>query len=581
MSSCPTQTGPDICIYSPWGQADDDFCYVQMATLRRGSVCYPLEPSMRKRFYANTETLGNVSFQLVRDIFLSKDAFVLEGFVAILLYLVVMRLLRVKKAVQLLVWVLCVLTFFVFLGLGVILRRQYSKTVREKCLFEIDRYGCGRPFSLVYLVCSYSFFGLAVIWLVFLGLMFNKVELIISMVQQMTDFTDTFNNLESIPFFASLASFGFSMLLVYVLGMCFGIASLELVDAEYIQGGRAKQFRYSWGSLYYVFIPTCWFYWALLRIGLNLTRYAIAFMLSKWYFAKKKHSIRLEFSTALSTIFSFHLGTVICISLVEIFFLPVKTVFDFLVLRLLRGDSCFKKGLQFVFYPVVLIHFKLSRYIDSRTLVFAAMLSTGYSASAQKAFFLLEKRNKKRNFGPLNLLKTTLDLLRLSVASLMTMVYLLRYSHSPSNAFLDSTERVYYPFFVGVVLFWMVFTFLKILRGSFVAVYQTMLTCYFIDEEMFVTYQKFSERYLKNFVPYFDIYGRKVEYFEKSKRIQSKRFVLRNASRTQGEGDAATVRERLRGRTLRRLLRNREEEARVFRKWGGVREVRGRRLGRG
>jgi hypothetical protein len=261
-------------------------------------------------------------------------------------------------------------------------------------------------------------------------------------------------------------------------------------------------------------------------MGLNLTRYVIAFMLTKWYFAKKKHSIRLEFSTALSAVFSFHLGTIIYMSLIEIFFLPVKDIFKVIVEKFLKGNSCTKKLLQIILYPIVLIHFKISRYIDSRSIVFASLLSTGYSASAQKAFFLLEKRNKKRNYGPINLLKNTLDIMRLSIASIMTLVYLLRYEFSKVNAFLDNTENVYYPVFVGCTVFWMIFTFLKIFRGGFVAIYQTMLTCYFIDEEMFVTYQKFSEKYLKNFVPYFDIYGRKVEYYEKSKRIKSIFFIF-------------------------------------------------------
>jgi hypothetical protein len=522
VSSCPTETGPDVCIYSPQGKPESNFCYVQMATLRRGSVCYPLEPSMRKRFYNNTQTVNNILFQVVRDIFLSKDSFLLEGFVGILIFLLFFRLLRVERCIQSVVWVPSISVFLVLIGLGVMSRSQYFKTIDEKCLFEIDRYNCGKPFSLIYLICSYSLFGLSVIWLIFLGLMFNKMELIVALIKEMTNFTDTFWKLEWVPFLAIIPSFAYSMIIVYSLAMCFGVATLTMVPAEYIQGGKTKEMVYNSNTIYYIFIPICWFYWVILRTGVNLCRYIVAYTLSKWYFAKKKHSIRLEFTKAISAIFSFHLGTVIYISLVEIFFMPVKSVFRFIVLKILRGDSFFKKLLQCILYPCILIHFKISRFIDPRSLVLAAVFSTGYSASAQKAYFLLEKRNKKRNFGPLGILKTTLDILRLSVASIMTLVYLLRYYYAPKNAFLDNTDNVYYPFFVGIALFWMIFTFLKIFRTTFVAIYQTMLTCYFIDEEMFVTYQRFSEKILKNFVPFFDIYGRKVEYYQKSKNIKSK-----------------------------------------------------------
>lgn len=546
VEECPTETGPDICIYSPTGADEANFCYVQMATLRRGSVCYPLEPSMRKRFYENTETLANVMFQVVRDIFTSKDSFLLEGFVGVLIFLLLFRLLRVKRLVQPVIWVPAILVFLVLLGLGVMARTQYFKTISEKCLFEIDRYDCGRPFSLVYLISSYSLFGLSVIWLVFLGFMFNKIELIVDLIKEMTEFTETFQKLELIPFLASIPPLAYSMVVVYTLAMCFGRATLALTPAEYIQGSQTKQFSYETGTLFYIFIPICWFYWVILRTGLNLSRYVIAFTLTKWYFAKKKHSIRLEFSRALSTIFSLHLGTVIYFSLLEIFFMPVKSAFAFIVSKVLSGDSCFKKALQWLLYPCILIHFKISRFLDPRSLVFAALLSSNYSESAQKAFFLLEKRSKKRNFGPLGILKTTLDILRASVSSVMALVFLLRYHFSPKNAFLSSTENVYYPFFVGVAVFWMIFTFLKIFRGTVVAVYQTMLTCYFIDEEMFVTYQKFSEKYLKGFVPFFDIYGRKVEYYQKSKRIRSRSKAKVTMRRAQGAADPETVRERLR-----------------------------------
>lgn len=521
VEECPTKTGPEICIYDPEGKSENNFCYVQMSTLQRGKVCYPEEPSMRKRFYAKIESFNNISRQIIRDIYNSLDGFIIEPFFILLISIILFKLFRKKNKVQMVIYFSEFLLVIGCICLGVLMRIQYRKTIQEKCLFEIDRYYCGRPFSLIYIVCSYSFFSFAFLLILYFGYNFNKTKLIIALIKEMTEFTGFFNGISFLPFIYSLPFFALCVLLIYNLGLSLGFGKLTLISAKYIQGNQVKIWEYNMNYFYLVFCPSLIFYWLFLRILLNIVRMTFAFLLTKWYFSKKKHTIKLEVGNATEKIYLFHLGTVIYMSLIEIIFLPSKTILKIFVEKILSGRSIFNKFFQCIFFPIVFIHFKISRFIDSKSFVFVSLFGDSYSKSVQKTYFLLEKRNKSRNYGPLNLFKSVLDQVRAAFALLASILYLLRYTFISQNAFLNETKNIFYPFFVSIIIFFHTFFVLKIFRSSLIYLYEVMMICYFIDEEMYVTYQKFSEKYLKNFVPFFDIYGRKVEYYEPSQRIKS------------------------------------------------------------
>lgn len=479
---------------------------------------------MRKRFYSYYETLGNFGFQLVRDLFRSKDVLFLEMMLGLGVYILLARCVRVRHRVAATIWNGALLAIPVLVGLAVMARYEYLRTISEKCLFGVDRYHCGRPFSLVYSVVCYSLIGVAVIYLLYLGYLFNKIQLVIELFKEITDFTSTFERMELLPFLMSLLPIGFLAFGLMILAFNMSVATLGLVSAKYIQGGKTKLFTYDTSTIFYTFIPAIYLFWLVIRVGLNCARFVTTFAITEWFFKKKKHSIRIRISTGVTACFCNHLGSIVMLSVLETTLFPFKSILGAISRFLVRnGEGC-AKCLQYLLFPCVFFNFKLARYIDPRALVFMSLFGDSYSTASQKAFFLLEKRSKKRNHGPINLVKTTLDLLRFSVSLLVALVYLVRYKFAPKNVFLEETGDIYYPFVVGSVLFWLSFCSLKVVRGAVLQVYQTVVTCYFIDEEMFVTTQKFSENLLVKIKPFFDIYGRKVEYYKKSERQASMRF---------------------------------------------------------
>ena len=492
-----------------------------METITRGKVCYPLEPAMRKRFYTYQETIKNFGFQLVRDVFRSKDALFLEMILGLGVFILFIRLLRVRRRVSSTIWNGALLAIPLLVGLAIMARYEYLKTIKEKCLFGVDRYQCGRPFSLGYSIICYCLVGLSVLYLLLLGYLFNKIQLVIELIREMTAFTGTFGKMELVPFLTSLLPINFLGFAIFILSFNMSIAVLGLVPAKYIQGGQTKQFQYQTSTIFYTFLPCVYLFWFCLRIVLNCSRFVTSFAITEWFFKKKKHSIRIRIGRGVTALFCSHLGSIIMLSFLETTLFPLKSLLSGISAFLVKRPEGCAKCLQYLLFPCVFLHFKVARYIDPRSLVFVSLFGTSYSAASQKAFFLLEKRNKRRNHGPLSLLKTTLDLMRFSSALTVSLVYLVRYKFAPKNVFLEETGDVYYPFVIGFMLFWLSFASLKVVRGAFVQIYQTVLTCYFIDEEMFVTTQKYSEDLLTKIRPFFDIYGRKVEYYKKSERLAS------------------------------------------------------------
>lgn len=500
---CPNYTGAPICLYEPNGINATVFCYTQMTTEAVGSTCYPVEPFTRKRFIKSLEssTLWFVSF--VKDLYISIDVIVGCMIIAPLLSLLVLKLLIRISMTKTVIWI-CLLNVIVMLGaLSLFFYKEYRYVVDLNCIFGISKRDCGGTISTVYYALIFVMIGLAAFYLIVLSIIFNKINLVASLIKTSFEISHKLKSntlIAFLPVTIFLVLFPASLILIVNM---FSLGKTIVVDALNIDGNLVKVFEHSFEQVPYL-AGDLFVLKIFLDFWLNLNDYVMSYMITIWFFYKKKDTVYLPLGRVLKSTFRYHLGSLFLFTVLDFFFGIFTSIFGCLHDALNTKNSSFTKFLRSICIPLFSVYTVFLRYLKNDFYIQNFMWSSSFWESAQKSYFLIKVRNSHRGDGPNALYHFVLFLIKLSICLTSAVIYLIVLSFLSRNIFGYYTTDIKYKFMVFAVVMFITYYEISCFFDSFEIINKTMLQCFYLDEEMFIGEQRYAEEHMNELIKYYD-----------------------------------------------------------------------------
>ena len=503
VTNCPNQAGLPICLYKKDGVTDTVFCYTQMDSRLEGTICLPTEPSTKKRFLEKQWEFEIILKDLIYDFYISYDfiflSFLLGGFLAWF----VISLMRRKKIIKGVIWVFilninfqfCLFSFFSYL--------IYKKIIDLSCLFGIDKYSCGGNLAYYFYILIFVFLGIAVCYFFVIAFLFNRINLIISYIVTSLKITHKLSDSKYLPFLGMFVILILVTIFIFSLVMSFSIGEIKIIEAQNIDGNKVKVFINDY--FYTIFLPGVFFFnLFLLKFVGNLINFLIGYMITIWFFFRKKETIYLPVSDVMKNTFKYHLGSLVLFTLLRFAFGYLINILDFLYKFIEKKNSTFWKILQIALMPVFFLYFKILRYFREDFYIQTYLWSENFWKSSRKAFFLKNIRNKHRSDGPDFLYNFILMQIKLSICLLTSSFYLSLNFLSNKTIFGFLTSEIRFIFLPCLFILIINYYITSIFFDSFEFVNQSVVQCYYIDEEMFVGVQRFTEKFVMDLMEYYE-----------------------------------------------------------------------------
>ena len=538
---CPNFTGAPICLYEPNGLNMTVFCYTQMTTEAVGSTCYPVEPFTRKRFIKNLESSTLWFISIVKDLYISIDMIVGCMIFAPLLSLLVLKLLIRNTLTKAVIWV-CLLNVIAMLGaLSLFFYKEYRYVVGLNCIFGINKRNCGGTIGTVYYALIFVMIGLAAFYLIVLSVIFNKINLVASLIKTSNEISYKLKSNTLIAFLPVAIFLLFMPAFLILLVNMFSLGKTVVVDALNIDGNQVKVFRHSFEQVPYLAADLF-----ILKISfdfwLNLNDYIMSYMITIWFFYKKKDTVYLPLGRVLKSTFRYHLGSLFLFTLLDFFFGIITSVIEALFDVLKNKNNGFAKTIRGLFVPVFSVYTLFLRYLKKDFYVQNFMWSSSFWESAQKSYFLIKSRNCHRGDGPNGLYHFVLFLIKLSICLTSAVNYLIVLSFLSRNMFGYYITDIKYKFVVFAVIIFITYYEISCFFDGFEIINKTMLQCFYLDEEMFIGEQRYAEEYMSGLIEYYDDKNKDRELVKASSlkgdgyaRINAERISIGNTEESFGK----------------------------------------------
>lgn len=120
---------------------------------------------------------------MIGDLFLSWDIILLVFIIILFIAFGVTTMLRKSKGIKLAVWGCLGLTIIILEVLGYYAWMERKKIISLRCLFGENRHNCGGTSANTYMWIAIVFWSLGGAYMIWMGFMFNKVNLCIGILR--------------------------------------------------------------------------------------------------------------------------------------------------------------------------------------------------------------------------------------------------------------------------------------------------------------------------------------------------------------------------------------------------------------
>lgn len=106
-----------------------------------------------------------------------------------------------------------------------------------RCLFKEDRNGCGKTSATTYMYIAFVFWGLGIAYMIWMGMIFNKVNLCIGIFRSALTITKRLDQLKFLPIYSVVIMM--ILVMVFILNIMF---SFSVVEKTFIDAQRNRFF---------------------------------------------------------------------------------------------------------------------------------------------------------------------------------------------------------------------------------------------------------------------------------------------------------------------------------------------------
>jgi hypothetical protein len=275
----------------------------------------------------------------------------------------------------------------------------------------------------------------------------------------------------------------------------------EMIPSEGISGGYIKQFvpnRLHRWLLWFDFLIVYFLYLFII----SMTEMFAAAATTSWFFTRKKESAYMPGLSVMLTVFQYHIGTVAKLAIYKIAFKVLRNCAAMLKSALRKGkqDNNFIRFLMATFLPVLTMYERFMKYISKDLFVITAMWGDNYLLASRKDFFMTKFRHPGDGYAIIPWLTYVLFSLKLSLSLIVAACvyfYCWWFSKSPLQNDLNPVDTPMVPF---MFVFLTGLFFISVWIAPYDMMYRSILQCYSMDGEMFIGDQRFTEKFIQEFI---------------------------------------------------------------------------------
>ena len=217
----------------------------------------------------------------------------------------VITLLRIEKGIKIAIWGTLASSIIIFFVFGYFCYREYRKILGMRCLYGENRYNCGGTSARIYLYIAFAFWVVGLIYMIWMGWLFNRINLAIGLFKAALKFTKRLKDIRWLPLY-SVGFMGILMIVFLwiiiqsssVVNKTFIDASkypqnLILIDIE-IDGNQVVYYQPDYTLTYFVpgdFIIIMFF----TVFTVSWSEFMSAYAFSIWFFSRKNETIDVSF----------------------------------------------------------------------------------------------------------------------------------------------------------------------------------------------------------------------------------------------------------------------------------------------
>lgn len=323
---------------------------------------------------------------------------------------------------------------------------------------------------------------------------FNQVNLVIGIMGSALQFTGKASEIKSVPMVSGIIISGLCLMFLWVTVEAASFGSITKATAKNIDSKKVKTFVFN--DIFTQLIPVDFLLaYYLITFFITFIESVTSYGLCIWFFSKKKDTTKLDLDRCYKQTLKYHLGTIGWVAFLKMVFRPIRLFSRPIYESLASGNqkNIFIRFFQIVCIPCIWLQHTLMRFLSKSALIQMNMWSDSYAHSSKKSYFLVNVRHGDRGEGNEKLIEFVLRQIQMSVSLISAVffyIYVFAIPYSPSFKLISDVADP----LVGSA---MVFSFGILVSSSYTSTYdmiiKTMVQCNFMDEEMFVGEQKYTE----------------------------------------------------------------------------------------
>ena len=500
IKKCPEATNKEICLYRRDGinyHTEKRFCYSTIQSRAKGRFCIPVETKTRHTVENYLNRFNNGIGFFIGDVYLSWD-YIFIGFILALIFSQIFSFFFQYGKFLFFFLLFSILAFPVFFfGVSIIFYLEYINIIELYCFNQIVSNLCIGYYGKIFYGLFIFFFVLAILSLLTIFCFISKIYRTIKFIKNCCNVFKTTLKLKNLYLVFNFFIMIFCIFSFFFILYLFSSGQSEIIDAKKVDGNKVKKYIFSTRKILFFDLIIIFLFFRFIN---DLNKICTCFIITDWYFTRKKKSLNFSFTRNIWIFFSKHFGTFCKFILLKHFFGWLKIISRsiFIFLKKSNNDSDIIRFFISIFFPLIVLDNKFLRFIDISSFVQTSLFGSDYNLSSKKNFYLKNERNTKFEFKYLKWIQKILlfnKILLISVLGFLiyTSIFFFKINLTGNIQVMD--------FHFSPSIFFFIFGFFitHYYFSNYIQMIDTILICYLIDIEMFVGDQLYYENLLDNF----------------------------------------------------------------------------------
>ncbi|KAL4472584.1 hypothetical protein ABPG74_018533 [Tetrahymena malaccensis] len=510
VSSCPTTSGPLICLYDTSGKTYDSiytkFCYTQMQSSIRSKYCVPNEPINGAVVNTYLESFDLSVKRYASDIMLGVDIMLCGAVLTVILSFLFLYFLKNQSTVSCFVSLTFLLILMCCGGLAFLFYREYVLELQKNCFTLRDENNCVGSRGYSFRSAAISVIVLAGLYVILLMILSKRIVKIVGFLKLASQVVQIMQQIKWIPFYVLLIAIFIAALTLINVPFGLSVADVVVVNSNSgaISGGKLKVMEFS-GFAYFIGFYDFFIFiiWMLFLLGFR--DLFVSYSITLWFFTKRKDTVQIPKWVIFKNIFRYHFGTVVMFSLIS----TVITIPKIFIMALRRSLRSLPQYLNSVRYfqatcnCCLFSYEKFLRYFSKSSLVQVAITSMEFYPSSKIAYFLIFRNKEKISDmdGMQQFVVSNIKFL-ISFTSFVFVYAVLSFINTTPLTNYNTSE-IENKFFPGLIVGMFSYFFSSIFLGSYDITCKSVIQCYLIDQEIFYGENRYVEPFIKNVFEYY------------------------------------------------------------------------------